>query len=275
MKRVAASLTAALVLGVAGVVPAALPAAAAAPANDTQAGATELVGFTTVVQDTTEATTSADETALNEYCGAPEFEQAVWFLASPAQDGFVAVDVASSSYSAGILVLEDTPGGLLPVSCGPGRVAGPVAAGGTYYVVVFGDGLTLQTSGELVLSVEPGVEPPQVDLTVDRRGSVDRSGVATISGTVTCTSADGSGLVFELFGELRQAVGRFTVSGAFGQFVGTSCDGETYPWSAQVAAPNGKFAGGKAATLAIAFACTDGCSEGYVEATIQLTKGRR
>jgi hypothetical protein len=41
-----------------------------------------------------------------------------------------------------------------------------------------------------------------------------------------------------------------------------------------VTGSNGKFAGGKAATVAIGFGCTDSCSSGFVEATIQLSKAR-
>ena len=34
-----------------------------------------------------------------------------------------------------------------------------------------------------------------------------------------------------------------------------------------------KFAGGKAAAVAIAFGCTDECSEGFAEATVRLRRG--
>jgi hypothetical protein len=64
------------------------------------------------------------------------------------------------------------------------------------------------------------------------------------------------------------------IRGFFDTFLETPCDGTTIPWEASVFADNGLFAGGKAATVAIAFGCTDLCSEQFAEATIQLRKGR-
>ena len=64
------------------------------------------------------------------------------------------------------------------------------------------------------------------------------------------------------------------IRGFFDSFLETPCDGATIPWEASVFADNGVFAGGKAATVAIAFGCTDFCSEQFAEATIQLRKGR-
>src|SRR3954447_4093609 len=112
-------------------------ASAAPPANDDIGGAvviTEPLPFTSA-QSTLEATTSADETALQSFCGSPAFEHAVWFTATPTQDETVAVDVSASDYGAGILVLTGTPGNFTPVNCGPTHIAGPATGGQTYYVV--------------------------------------------------------------------------------------------------------------------------------------------
>src|SRR5262245_40697622 len=90
-----------LLLGVATLLPAVPEAYAAPPTNDEPAGATLLgpVPFH-VEQDTTEATTSSEEAALNDFCGAPAFEHAVWFKATPTVEADVVVDVTASSYSA-------------------------------------------------------------------------------------------------------------------------------------------------------------------------------
>jgi hypothetical protein len=140
--------------------------------------------------------------------------------------------------------------------------------------LVFGDGESAATSGEMILRVEEAAPPPDIELTVNRTGTVDRAGVAHIGGTVTCTSEDGSGTLFEVFGDVSQRVGRVIIRGFFGTFIDAPCDGTTTAWQADVFADNGLFAGGKAATVAIAFGCTDLCSEQFVEATIQLRKGR-
>jgi hypothetical protein len=142
----------ALVMSVVGT---AGPAWGAPPPNDDIAGAvviTEPLPFT-FTESTVEATTTPEEEAFNSFCGAPVFEHAVWFTATSTLDRDIAVDVSASDYSAGILVLTGTPGDLTPINCGPGRIGGPVTAGQTYYLLIFGDGLTTATSGNLVMTV--------------------------------------------------------------------------------------------------------------------------
>ena len=264
---------AAALLGIASVLPMAGTAGAAAPSNDDLSGATVISGVPFhVEQDTTEATTSAEETALNDYCGAPVLEHGVWFTATAAADAFVVADVTGSDYSAGILVLGGVPGDLVPLQCNHGIVSGPVSAGETVYLLVFGDGLTEATSGQLVLDIYPAPPPPEVAVTIDPRGTVDKANVAHLSGTVTCTSEDPEAILFDVSGMLRQKVGRGSVEGFFGAEQLTPCDGSTRPWGAEVFG-NGKFAGGKGATVAFAFGCDAlSCGEGYAEATVQLSR---
>jgi hypothetical protein len=136
------------------------PAWAAAPGNDDIGGAvaiTEPLPFTTS-ESTVEATTSAAETALNNFCGAPALEHGVWFSLTPTVDEFLAVDVTASDYSAGILVLTGTPGNLTPINCLPGQVSGPFTAGQTYFLLVFGDGVSPATSGNLELTVSTSLQ---------------------------------------------------------------------------------------------------------------------
>lgn len=266
----------AFALGLVGVLPGAATVNAAPPVNDDVAGATVLgpAPFH-LEQDTTEATTSAEEAALNEFCGAPAFEQGVWFTGTAAADAVVVVDVTASDYSAGILVLGGEPGNFFPLTCGPGVVSGQVFAGQTLYLVVFGDGLTPATSGQLVLDTFLAPPPPTIDVTIDGRGTVDKDGVAHISGTVTCTSDEEDAFLFEVFGEMRQTVGRFFIDGFFFSEQFTPCDGVVRTWTADVFG-DGKFAGGKAATTVIAFGCGSfSCAEGYAEATIHLRKGKQ
>jgi hypothetical protein len=246
----------------------------AQPANDDPGGAVAITAVpSTITQNTSDATTSADETALNAFCGAPTLAQGVWYQFTPTVSEDVAADVTGSDYSAGILVLTGSPGNFTPTGlCGPGRVSGPATAGQTYYLLIFGDGGTTATSGNLVLNVSQAIPAPTITLTVDPRGTVDKTGSANISGTVTCTSTDGSGTLVDVFGSLRQTVGRIFVDGFFDEFVFSSCDGTPVNWTAFVFGSNGKFAGGKAATVAIGFGCTDSCSEGFAQATIQLSK---
>ena len=264
---------AAVLLGFAALLPTASTASAAPPVNDDIGGATVLgpVPFH-LEQDTTEATTSAEEAAFNDFCGAPAFEHAVWFTATAVADANVVADVTASDYSAGILVLSGEPGDLLPLVCQPGVVSGPVTAGETIFLVVFGDGLTDETSGQLVLDTYLAPDPPSIDVTIDPRGTVDKAGVVHVSGTVSCTSDDPEGILFDVSGQLQQRVGRGFVDGFFFSEQLTPCDGVTRLWSAE-AFGDGKFAGGKSASVTFAFGCdTFSCGEGFVEATIQLSR---
>jgi hypothetical protein len=263
----------AVLLGFAALLPTASTASAAPPGNDDIAGATVLgpVPFH-LEQSTTEATTSADEAAFNDFCGAPVLEHGVWFTATAVADANVVADVTGSDFSAGILVLGGEPGNLSPLLCAPGLVSGPVVAGQTIYLLVFGDGLTEATSGQLVLDTYLAPSPPAVAVTIDPRGTVDKAGVVRVSGTVSCTSDDPEGILFDVSGTLRQRVGRGFVNGFFYSEQLTPCDGVTRRWRAE-AFGDGTFAGGKSAAATLAFGCdTFSCGEGYVEATIQLSR---
>ena len=250
------------------------PVAAAVP-NDTQAGAIAITVGTTVTQDTTTAdATDPVEDALNEFCGAPTVGHGVWFSVTVAADGFVAFDTSDSDYAAGLMLFPATVSAENLIDCGPGRIVDELLASETYYLLVFGDGESAATSGTMILHVDAAAPPPEISLTIDKSGTVDKSGVAHIKGTVTCSSENDSGVLFDVYGDMSQKVGRVIIRGFFDTFLDTPCDGTTIPWEASVFADNGVFAGGKAATVAIAFGCTDFCSEQFVEATIQLRKGR-
>ncbi len=250
------------------------PALAAPPGNDDVTGATAITSlpFTDEV-DTTEATTTAEELAWNEFCGAPAMEHAVWYTATIQAAGTVKVDVTGSDYSAGILVLNGTPGAFTPVICMPGSITGPTSPGTQVYLMVFGDGGSPETGGTLRLEISQPVEAPQVDLIVDPWATVDRFGVATVTGTVACTTPDDVGQVEFLYGELRQNVGRFAIRGWFDSFAGVPCDGAYYLWSAQVVGDNGRFAGGRALLDTFAYVCgTDQCTEANVPAPLKLRR---
>jgi Family of unknown function (DUF6299) len=113
------------------------------------------------------------------------------------------------------------------------------------------------------------VQTPTVDITLNPFGVFNaNTGVATISGTYTCTN----GFFIDVFGEARQNVGRVaTIVGGFGFSASGTCDGEPHSWSADVFPQSGEFRGGKAITVTIAFSCGPfQCATGFVERTVQL-----
>lgn len=246
---------------------------AAAPANDVFTGATTaFVGFSESL-NTSEATTDADDAQLNTFCGAPATDASVWY-AIQGNDSTVIVDVSGSDYSAGALVGTGTEGNLDLVTCGPGAVVFFAAAGTTYYVLAIddqlnGDGLN---GGTLNISFSEIVSPTIDTFTVNRYGKVNtRTGVATISGTYSCSHAD----FIDVFVDARQPVGRFLILGSGEFFDFNTCDGAVHTWSAQVFPQNGKFAGGKTLTLNFATSCGPlECAFGFVQQKVQLRGGK-
>ena len=244
---------------------------AAAPSNDTFAGATPVaVGFSEEL-DTTGATTDANDFQLATQCEVPPVTDAsVWYAFTGADAGVV-VDVSQSSYSAGVMYGVGSEGNLFAYSCGGPSVSFFAEAGITYYVLAYdsqedGGG----NGGTLRISFNPPPPPPTVDLTVNRRGEFNaHTGAATISGTYTCTDAD----FISVGGDARQNVGKYSVSGFFDFFEGT-CDGAPHTWTADAVPENGRFAGGKLVTAAQGFACGQiECSGvGPVEQMVQLSR---
>jgi len=269
LRRLAAASVAVVALG--ALAPAAL---AAPPSNDTFAGATlASIGFSEAL-DTTEATTDADDAQLNASCGAPATDASVWYAFTPASDTGVIVDVSQSDYSAGVLVGVGTQGNLQTVACAPGAVGFFASTGTTYYVLAIDDQFDGGSNGGLLnISFNEAPPPPTVDITVNRKGTVNvRTGVATISGTFTCTDAD----FIDVFVDARQDVGRFSILGSGGFFEFGMCDGAPHGWAADVFPQAGKFAGGKTMTVAFAFACGPfECADGFVERTVLLRGGRK
>src|SRR5512138_3896045 len=252
-----------------------VPAAfAAAPGNDVFSGATVVpsLPYNDSIS-TAEATTDANDAQLNTFCGAPATDASVWY-AVQGTGSTVIVDVSASDYSAGVLVGTGTEGNLDLVTCGPGAVAFYAAAGTTYYILAIddqqnGDGLN---GGTLNLSISEIVSPTMDTFTVNRYGTVNtRTGVATISGTYSCNHAD----FIDVLVDARQPVGRFTILGSGEFFDFSTCDGAIHQWAAQVFPTNGKFAGGKTATITVGYACGAlDCAFGYVEQKVQLRGGK-
>ncbi len=255
----------------AALLPLTAPAAyAAVPGNDVPSGAVTLAIGQTWTEDTTEATTDALDAALNQKCGAPFTNASVWFTyTDPTGAGFMA-DLTASSYAGGFIVTAGDPSAADVVACGPDAVAVRGGAGTTYYLMAFSDNATL--GGTLSVTVSAAPPAPEVMVTVDPRGTAYKDGTARVSGTYSCSNADGYSSDIE--GELTQTVGRMKITGFLSAYP-LECDGVVHPWEALVVSPTGMFAGGKAANVTVGFACgLIDCSAFETHATIQLDRGR-
>lgn len=245
----------------------------AAPSNDLSSGAIPITSlpFTAIIE-TTEATTDAEDTQLNEFCGAPALDASVWYTFVAPSDGVVVVDVSSSDYTAGVLVGTGTPGSLNIEACGPSTVGFFAFTGTTYYILVIDDQFDGGGNGGTLSFFMDYVQSPVLtEFTVNKRGTVDKLGNAQISGTYACTNGD----ILEVDVEARQAVGRVNTIQGFGFFFDiAACDGTTKSWSVTVPPNSGKFAGGKALTVSYSYVCgIFDCAFGYVDQKVQLSKG--
>jgi hypothetical protein len=114
-------------------------------------------------------------------------------------------------------------------------------------------------------------QEPTLNFTVDPVGTFNpTTGVATITGTYSCTNAS----QFVLFGTVHQSVGHFTIVGGSASF--GSC-GPSQSWSISVAPENRGFVGGRASMRAMAASCQAAfhppCALVFLEQTVMLRGG--
>jgi uncharacterized protein DUF6299 len=249
------------------------PAVAAPPGNDVYGGAEAVTGIPfTTTQDTTEATSDADDDELNEACGAPAMDASVWYTFTPGTEEVYLADVSGSDYAAGVFVATGAPGSFEVLACGFGGAAWQAAAGETYSIVAIDDQSDGGgNGGTLELSIDVAPPPPALDVTVNPTAQFDsKTGSALLSGTMSC-GADAEFAFLEA--QLTQRVGRLLIRGFGGTEV--TCDGTARPWTIEVIGDNGLFKGGKSASVTFAAACSAVfCSEYLNESTVQL-KGKR
>jgi hypothetical protein len=243
-------------------------ASAAAPTNDTLAGATAVPSLPFIDSvDVSQATTDSTDAQLNAQCGAPATDNSIWYTyTATGSEGGLVVDVSQSDHSSGVIVAEGGPGNWQVDACGPGTVGTPVTGGVTYYILAFND-TPGQTGGIMRVNIQ-AAQIPTVSLSVDPRGKVDKFGNAYISGLITCANAS-QGAQIEV--SVTQPVGRFSIQGS--GFSASSCGGPAQQWTAQVVPSNGKFAGGKSLSVAVAIACGDlFCNGSFATQVVKLSK---
>lgn len=221
--------------------------AAGPPGNDAPSGAVPLQLGVPVVQDTREATTDADDAALNAGCGAPATNASVWYSFTSATARNVVLDASGSDYGVGFLVFQGTPSPDTLVDCGPQLLALQAQAGTTYTVMVFSD--TDAVGGTLDLTLSAAPPRPRVRISLALHGRAFRNGDARLRGTYSCTSADSA----QFFGTLLQRAGRLKIRGDF--FIVRRCDGRRHRWFARVVSPFATYARGRARGTATVTAC--------------------
>jgi len=247
-------------------------AQAAVPAND-EIGAATAIGslpFTDTL-DTTEATTAADDPQ----CAGNG--QTVWYTFTPSADIRLDANTFGSSYDTTISVYTGSPGALTQIACNDdsagfqSQVNFDATGGQTYYIMA--GSYFSASGGNLTLTLRqapPPPPPPEVGLSIDRSGFVDKSGVATISGTLTCNQP----IFVNLNGSLTQTFARrFTIQGFGGN--GVSCTPPSVPWKLTVSAFSNRFSPGPAQANVNAFGCNSvSCAFDQKSADVTLRGGR-
>ena len=251
----------------------AVTAFAAPPVNDLPSGAITVSVPSTVLQDTSGATTDALDAALNAKCGAPVTNGSVWFRYTDTSGEGLLVDVSGSDFAAGVIIVagETTAGGTF-ATCGPGSALVRGEAGTTYYVMAFSDSEGV-IGGDLVADFSVPPPAPEATLTIEPKATAYRDGSLLLRGTYSCTNADGYSS--DISGTVTQTVGRTKIEGYF--FVNPlECDGGVHAWEAVVTSSNGLFAGGKAISVAVVITCGEfDCTGTEVVQKLQVTRAGR
>ena len=253
------------IVGTALALPGIPSAWAQAPPNDTFEQATVISSLPfSQTQDTSEATTDSTDAEALASCGVSlPLAATVWYEYTPSVDQSLVVSTSGSSYATGVAVLTGSPGSLFAVTCSSGFVTFSATAGQTYHILVadIGGG----SGGTLNLSVET---TPEFELSVDRFGQFDpKTGVATVTGTLTCPSGS-TGTVF--FGSLSQ---RTTTAETFPSPIDVPCSGVAQ-WSIAFTPLDGKFKGGPADVSVDAFVCFSlGCLLPHADQSLILRGG--
>ncbi|TQM63704.1 DUF6299 family protein [Humibacillus xanthopallidus] len=248
-------------------------ALAAPPGNDIPSGAVAVSVPSTVVQDTSDATTDALDAALNTRCGAPVTNGSVWFTYTDTTGDGLLVDVSGSDFTAGVIIVAGEPTtDSSVVACGPGSAAVRGEAGTTYYVMAFSDTAGV-IGGNLVAGFSALPPAPVATLTVEPKATAYRDGSLLLRGTYSCANADGYSSDVE--GTVTQTVGRMKIEGFFFVYP-LECDGAVHSWEAIVTSSNGLFAGGKATSVSLVFACgVFDCTVVEVNQKLQVTRAGR
>lgn len=217
------------------VVPMAGPAHAAPPSNDERADAVRITSLPfTHSTNTREATVAPDDPSAG--CVGPL--ATVWYTLRLDRSRRVAITTIGSSYDTTLSVFTMSGGVATPIACnddfhGVQSVVTFSARAGTRYWIMAGTCCggapgEVGPGGDLVLNAH--VAPPAVhaELTVDPEGTVDRDGVATITGTVRCNVPANA----EVYVRLSQIYDRHLARGD--QFASMSCGPQRTAWSVEV-----------------------------------------
>jgi hypothetical protein len=211
------------------------PALAAAPANDDIANAIELGFPGTDASSTWEATVGPEDASG---CGGGG---SIWYRFTGV-GADVQVNTFGSDFDTYLSVFSGTTAALSLIECNDDTASLQSAvtffaeSGVTYYFMVNG---CCGSVGNVVISTDVPPTPFSFDLEIDSSTVNAKTGLVTLGGTLTCSTA---GWV-DIYLSAEQRAGRASIRGEGGTSL--SCDASgSARWSLQMTGHNGVFKGG-------------------------------
>lgn len=170
----------------------------------------------------------------------------VWYSFSPSSNMQVLATTSASDYSAPIAVYTGTRDNFSIITCNYPCVTFDAEAGKTYFFMV---GDFYGVGGNLVFNFDVTPPPLTIDQTVQAINQVNKAGVATISGTVTCSQPAN----VYLYGQVKQRAGRLFIRGEYS--INIICE-DTTPWTTQVEGYIGPFLPGLVTVTSVGYGYT-------------------
>jgi len=244
-------------------------ASAAPPANDDRSEAVVVGALPfTDGRDTSEATPQDNDPDCFVGRGAPT----VWYSFTPSQGGRYGATTRGSDYDTTLLVAaRNDGGGLEIIDCNDDAEDGQhssvvwQAQAGQEYLLMVGSWAGTP-AGALEFRIVRNPPVPRVNVTVAKKGTINKFGAAVIRGRIKCSNAGGAAPFVEVV--VKQNAGRFVFRGIGG--TQARCN---QPWRVRVPGNIGSFARGKVTARALAGACsTFGCGFDEARQTVKLKK---
>lgn len=243
----------------------AAPAAAAPPSNDDRGDAATVgaLPFKTTL-DTSDATPQGNDPE----CSTGDDNPTVWYSFTPSVSGRYGVSTFRSDYDTTLLVAMPNNGGLDIINCNDdtaflsSAVIWQAQAGQEYLIMVgacCGD-----RGGTLRLELRKDPRRVRAEVTIAKRGIVNRKGGAVLRGRVECQHP--AGAAGFLTASIVQSAGRFLFRG--NTEIGLRCN---RAWQARMPGNLGRFAPGPASARVEIFVCSAfGCDGDTARRTVRL-----
>jgi hypothetical protein len=237
------------------------------PANDELTGATPLTLNTTITQNMALATRApTDPTTCRD-----DFDNTVWFSFTATRSQPLNLDIRGTTTRGFLALLTDLGSGPVVIACAsiseesrPG-LRFNATAGRTYFIMAAA--FRSDQAGLLPLTVRPAVV---ATVGIDPAGTVDRQGVADVTGTLACNPGVGG---TSLHVVLRQRISKTLVITGSRDLSNLLCATTPDSWSATIIGDNGPFRKGRAEVFVTGSACDPvGCDTPDVRQLVDLRR---